>query len=126
MKKIYCLIIIILTLTSLYAQNLPTIDYNRWHYGAFVGINIMDFGIKANPSSEFQPEIRTFIPGFSVGLIGEMRLNNYFNLRLAPAFHMGQYNVVFDTINNVAKGVSNVTKDMQNAKFLFILLNIII
>ena len=97
MKKIYCLIITIVTLVSLQAQNLSTIDYNRWHYGAFVGMNMMDFGIKAVPSSECQPEIRTFIPGFSVGLIGEMRLNNYFNLRLAPAFHMGQYNVSFDT-----------------------------
>jgi hypothetical protein len=97
MKKIYCLIITIVTLVSLQAQNLATIDYNRWHYGAFVGMNMMDFGIKAMPNSEFRPEIRTFTPGFSVGLIGEMRLNNYFNLRLAPAFHMGQYNVSFDT-----------------------------
>ena len=48
MKKIYCLIIIILTLAPIQnidAQNLPTIDYKRWHYGAFVGINMMDFGI---------------------------------------------------------------------------------
>ncbi len=98
MKKIYSLIIIILTLTSIQnidAQNLPTIDYKRWHYGAFVGINMMDFGIKVNQESNLRPEIKTWIPGFCVGLIGEVRLNNYFNLRLAPAFHMGQYNVTF-------------------------------
>ena len=57
----------------------------------------MDFGIKDNIESNIRSEIKTWIPGFSVGLIGEMRLNNYFNLRLAPAFHMGQYNVSFDT-----------------------------
>ena len=98
MKKFYCLIIIIVTLASIqpiHAQNQPTIDYKRWHYGAFVGINIMDFGIKINQESNLRPEIKTWIPGFCVGLIGEMRLNNYFNLRLAPAFHMGQYNVTF-------------------------------
>jgi hypothetical protein len=100
MKKIYYLIITILTLilTPLQAQNLPTIDFKRWHYGAFVGVNVMDLGIKEAENTQLHPEIKTWIPGFSVGLIGEMRLNNYFGLRLAPAFHMGQYNVVFDTI----------------------------
>ena len=98
MRKIYCLIIIIVTFASIkpiYAQNLPTIDYNRWHYGAFIGVNIMDFGIKNNNESNLRSEIQTWIPGFSVGLIGEMSLNKYFSLRLAPAFHMGQYNVTF-------------------------------
>ena len=98
MKKFYCLIIIIVTFASItptHAQNQPTIDYNRWHYGAFIGVNTMDFGIKVNQESNLRPEIKTWIPGFCVGLIGEMRLNNYFNLRLAPAFHMGQYNVTF-------------------------------
>lgn len=98
MKKIYCLIIIILTFASIQninAQNQLTVDYKRWHYGAFVGMNMMDFGIKDNQESNLRAEIRTWIPGFTVGLIGEMRLNNYFNLRLAPAFHMGQYNVTF-------------------------------
>ena len=95
MKKFYCLIIIILMLAPLRAQNLPTIDYKRWHYGAFIGLNTMDFGIKDNIESNLRAEIKNWIPGFCVGLIGEMRLNNYFNLRFAPAFHMGQYNVTF-------------------------------
>lgn len=82
-------------LAPLRAQNLPTIDYKRWHYGAFIGLNTMDFGIKDNIESNLRAEIKNWIPGFCVGLIGEMRLNNYFNLRFAPAFHMGQYNVTF-------------------------------
>lgn len=98
MKKFYCLIITILTIASIqniHAQNLPTIDYKRWHYGAFVGLNVMDFGIKNNPESNLRAEIKNWIPGFSVGLIGEMTFNRFFSLRLAPAFHMGQYNVTF-------------------------------
>lgn len=98
MKKIYCLIIILLTTASIaniHAQNLPTIDYKRWHYGAFVGLNMMDFGIKNNYESDLRAEIKNWIPGFSVGLIGEMSFNRFFGLRLAPAFHMGQYNVTF-------------------------------
>ena len=86
MKKFYCLIITIVTLSTLQAQNLPSIDFKRWHYGAFVGFNLMDFGIKHNIESNLRGEIKNWIPGFSVGLIGEMRLNNYFGLRLAPAF----------------------------------------
>ncbi len=122
MKKIYCLIIIIFTLVSLQAQNLPTVDFKRWHYGAFIGLNIMDFGIKDNIESNLRSEINTWIPGFSVGLIGEMRLNNYFGLRLAPAFHMGQYNITFyeghtndnkfisDTIHGYTNTPSNIVR----------------
>ncbi len=110
MKKFYCLIITIVTLISIQntdAQNLPTIDYKRWHYGAFIGVNTMDFGIKDIPESNLRAEIKSWIPGFSVGLIGEMRLNNYFNLRLAPAFHMGQYNVTFFEGTNSSEGQFN-------------------
>ena len=116
MKKIFCLIIIIVTLIPIKAQNLPTIDYKRWHYGAFVGFNIMDFGIKENIESNLRPEIKTWIPGFSVGLIGEMRLNNYFNLRLAPAFHMGQYNITFNKghLNSENKFISDTIDGYKN------------
>ena len=116
MKKIYCLIITILTFASqqnIDAQNLYYIDYNRWHYGAFVGFNIMDFGLKDNPQSNLRAEIKNLIPGFSVGLIGEMRLNNYFRLRLAPAFHMGQYNITYyenKEIQNYSNTPSNIVR----------------
>ena len=119
MKKIYCLIITIVTLASIHninAQNLVTIDHNRWHYGAFVGLNTMDFGIKNNAESNLRAEIKTWIPGFCVGLIGEMRLNHYFNLRLAPAFHMGQYNVNFyeGTPNSNGTLQSNTSHGYKN------------
>lgn len=122
MKKFYCLIITIVTLSTLQAQNLPYIDFKRWHYGAFVGFNLMDFGIKHNIESNLRGEIKNWIPGFSVGLIGEMRLNNYFGLRLAPAFHMGQYNMTFyqgsvtngqfqsDTIHGYKNSPSNIVR----------------
>mgnify|MGYP003290839643 FL=1 len=126
MKKFYCLIITILTIASIqniHAQNLPTIDYKRWHYGAFVGLNVMDFGIKDNPESNLRAEIKNWIPGFSVGLIGEMAFNRFFSLRLAPAFHMGQYNVTFyegaitsdnqfksDTIHGYKNTPSNIVR----------------
>ena len=119
MKKFYYLIITILTIASIqniHAQNLPTIDYNRWHYGAFVGLNMMDFGIKDNPESNLRAEIKSWIPGFSVGLIGEMSFNRFFSLRLAPAFHMGQYNVTFFEGTNLPEGQfkSNTTHGYKN------------
>ena len=112
MKKIYCLIITIVTLIPLHAQNLLSVDYNRWHYGAFVGFNMMDFGIKDNPESNLRAEIKNLIPGFSVGLIGEVRLNNYFRLRLAPAFHMGQYNITYYENPTTIQGYSNTPSNM--------------
>ncbi len=40
-------------------------------------------------------EIPNYSPGFSVGIIGDMYLNPYFNLRLTPTIHFGDKEFVF-------------------------------
>lgn len=40
-------------------------------------------------------EIPTYSPGFSVGVIGDMYLNPYFNLRFIPTVHFGDKKFVF-------------------------------
>ena len=95
MKKIL-LIISILTCFNFVAksQNLPMADIRPYHFGFMLGINAMDFGIKPSmieiDGKVYKADVTTLIPGLSVGVIGDVRLGEYFNVRLIPALHLGE------------------------------------
>lgn len=99
MKKITT---IILLFSAIYcsAYNLPTIDYKKYHFGFSLGINVLDFGLdqsmKIAPDGNlYQGEVSTLMPGFNIGLIGDLRLNNYFNLRFTPTLMLGERTINF-------------------------------
>lgn len=96
MKRNACFIPLILLLLSVgttTAQNLPYADYKRIHFGFSLGINFLDFGVTpshiAIDGKTYEADVSSIIPGFSVALISDLRLNDYFNLRLNPALHFG-------------------------------------
>ena len=39
---------------------------------------------------EWYADVNNYNPGFTVGVLGELRLNNHFALRFAPTIHFGQ------------------------------------
>jgi len=63
----------------LYKENM---DKKRFTFGYTLGLNFYDFNFDYNEDlSDIQTE-KSF--GFNVGLVGDMRINDYFNLRLEP------------------------------------------
>jgi hypothetical protein len=70
------------------------VDIRPYHFGFFIGINAMDFGIK--PSMQqidgkvYQADVSSLMPGFTVGVIGDLRIGEYFNFRLTPALHLSE------------------------------------
>lgn len=82
-------------------QNRPYIDERRFHYGFLIGVHLQDMELKNNgyidPASgeQWYAEVDNYNPGFSVGVLGEMRLNKYLALRLVPTMHFGQKHVTF-------------------------------
>ena len=81
-------------------QNKPYIDYRFLHYGFFVGTHVQDMefinnGYVTETGEEWYADVANYTPGFSVGVLADMRLNNYFSLRLIPTMHFGQNNVTF-------------------------------
>ena len=70
------------------APNLPNYDYKRLHFGFILGINNADFASKAttnlNPFDSLRVIETTPSLGFDVGLIADLRLGEYFNLRFVP------------------------------------------
>lgn len=114
MKRFVIVIIIICAwVLSIQAQNdrrvqhKPYIDLRPMHFGIHVGLHLQDV--------EFEnvgPQIITdeegnvheelilcdadkWNPGFSVGVLAEMRLSDNFSLRIAPTMHFGAKHLTF-------------------------------
>lgn len=106
MKKVILSLLLFLLTVGLAAQtrklqNRPYIDERRFHYGFLIGVHLQDMELKNNgyidPASgeQWYAEVDNYNPGFSVGVLGEMRLSKYLALRLVPTMHFGQKHVTF-------------------------------
>ena len=80
---------------SAIAQNEYYGEDNRIHFGFSLGLNSMDFGItpslvQTNDGKMYQVDVSRLKPGFSVGVISDMQLSRYFNLRFTPTLHFAE------------------------------------
>lgn len=105
MRKVILFIAIICLVTSgagaqvERVKNQPYADMKLYHLGFHVGIHSQDLilthtGVTNNGETWFA-EIPSYSPGFSVGVIGDMYLNPYLNLRVIPSIHFGDKNFTF-------------------------------
>ena len=94
MKRILILCIIYLFSTSAEAQlftkervlNNENFDKPRLSYGYYLGINSYDFNIDYKSNLKDIQVIKS--TGFNVGLVGNIRINDFFDLRLEPGLVM--------------------------------------
>jgi len=82
-------------------KNQPYADMKLYHLGFHIGIHTQDLiltntGVTSNGQTLYA-EIPSYNPGFSVGVIGDMYLNPYFNLRVSPTLYFGDKSFVFRT-----------------------------
>ncbi len=86
-------------------QNKPYIDFRRLHYGFFIGMHVQDMefvnnGFVTENGETWYADIANYTPGFSVGVLADLRLNSYFSLRVIPTMHFGQNSVLFREYNS--------------------------
>ena len=74
--------------------NLENFDKVNVYWGYYLGFNSYGFKIdyKSLQSVDVQVESTT---GFTVGLVGDLRLHEYFNLRFEPGLYYAQRNLMF-------------------------------
>jgi len=109
MKKISVLFILLIVTQTASAQlfskekikNQENFDKDFLTWGYFIGFNSYDFKFEYEQDLK-DIEVQTNL-GFGVGLIGDMRINDYFNLRFEPGLYITQRNLLynqssFDTI----------------------------
>lgn len=103
MKKVFFFILLITAIKgqaqfgSMFGKdpiiNLENFDKQRVHWGYFLGFNSYDF--KFTYKTVGPDVLVKGTTGFNVGLVGNLRLNEYFNLRFEPGLYFNQRNLTF-------------------------------
>jgi Outer membrane protein beta-barrel domain len=115
MKKYICFILLFSTYLS-FAQggifgkdpiiNQENFDKQRIHFGFFLGFNSYDYKFDyLNVTKDI--EVKSTL-GFSVGLVGNLRLNKYFDLRFEPGFFAAQRNLTYPNITDAVDKLREV------------------
>ena len=111
-------------------QNKPYIDLRPMHFGISIGLNLQDIELQnvgpqlidglgegaATTERTVLVDADTWNPGFSVGVLADMRLHQHFALRIAPAMHFGSKHLVFRDLDDLNDGghPRESTQDMKN------------
>jgi len=82
-----------------YGQNVsmpnnPRYDDKKYHFGFMLGINSMNFAIKPvdnlHPLDSLYGVESTPELGFNIGIVSDLRLGRFFNLRFIPSLEFGE------------------------------------
>jgi len=103
MKKIIILILftqIALAQGGMFSKN-PIVNQENWnkqrtHWGYYLGFNNLDFKFDYLSVTE-DIEVKS-TTGFNVGLVGNLRLLEYFDLRFEPGLYITQRNLIYPNI----------------------------
>lgn len=82
------------------AVNQPFADQKLYHLGFLIGFNAPDLifshtGYVGDNGEAWFAEIPSYSVGFSVGIIGDRYINEYFNLRTSPTLNLGERRFIF-------------------------------
>ncbi len=145
--SIVVIIILFFSGTQSYSQvnkvpNLKLYDYELFHFGFILAVNQMNFVVKTKenlhqlyfkdkqlPQGDLpiypvdsamvfgiEPEPTM---GFSVGIVGDMRMGKYFNLRFVPTLAFGSRTLIYDLrLFKEGDTVPFVSKQKINSTFL--------
>lgn len=110
MRNYFLLIILLCTFTTSAQRgtgmfgsepliNLENFDKQRVHWGYFLGFNSYDFKFDyINDAPDVLVESTT---GFNVGLVGNLRLHEYVDLRFEPGLYYTQRNMRYQNLTNI-------------------------
>lgn len=102
--------------------NRPYADLKRLHLGFSVGLHFQDLLLNNNgfitaDGQTWYAEVPSHSPGFCVNVLADLRLSQYFNLRLSPGMYFGNKRVTFlDTTNG--------TEETQNIRSNYVVVPI--
>lgn len=103
MRNIFLILLLFFIVQTAEAQlfskerilNNENFDKPRWSWGYFLGFNSYDFKFDyINETGQPDIEVQTSA-GFNVGLIGNLRINDYFDLRLEPGLFYTERNLIY-------------------------------
>ena len=112
-------------------ENRPYTDLRPFHFGVLVGTHLQDIElnnvgpITYTDADGIEQEGYVTVDqdrwdaGFTVGVLGEFRLNTHFQLRVAPAMYFGTRHLTYHNMKEV-DGAGNAIEQMQEMKTAYI------
>ena len=106
-------------------ENRPYADLRTFHFGVVVGTHFQDLELtNAGPttyqdgegnvqSSNVTVDQDRWDAGFTVGVLGEFRLNTNFQLRIAPAMYFGTRHLTFKNLMSKDGSGNNITEKQE-------------
>ncbi|HRY33292.1 MAG TPA: porin family protein [Bacteroidales bacterium] len=80
-------------------ENLPKYDLAPYHFGFILGLNQMHFTVKNVKDFERQDSVYAVLAepemGFHIGIVSNLRLGDYWDLRFIPSLAFGERSMVF-------------------------------
>lgn len=123
LRVAFLLVLFFATTPQMQAQkrkvmNRPYIDQRRLHYGFLAGAHLQDIELVNNgfvdeAGNNWYADAPNYEPGFSVGVLAELKLNENLALRVIPSMHFGSKDVRF--VNKL-----NDERQLQNLKSTYI------
>ena len=81
------------------SQNLPRYDFQKIHFGFTLGINELNFNLLQNINVADNENLKTIHTkgqkGFNLGIVSNLRLGNYTDLRFVPALLFGERHIKY-------------------------------
>lgn len=81
-------------------RNLRLYDQRPIHFGFYVGVNVYDFQLRMNRDISAVPKFYSIeteaSPGYSVGIVSDLRLGHNLNLRFLPSFVNSERKLLID------------------------------
>ncbi|MDR1682251.1 MAG: PorT family protein [Candidatus Symbiothrix sp.] len=125
-NRVYILFFCVLLHVPLLAQkkkvqNQPYGDQKLYHFGISVGLNFQDLmltntGLLDPATGEtWFATLPDYQPGFSVGLLGDLYLNPYMNLRFTPMLHFGDKQFEFMNQDNDSRYTTTIRSNYLTA-----------
>ena len=104
-------------------MNRPYADLKRWHLGFSVGMHVEDLKFTHNgfitaDGQQWVAEVPGYDPGFCINVLADLRLHQYFNLRVSPGMYFGSKRVEMIDYNNTPGAIS--VKESQDIKSAYV------
>ena len=109
-------------------QNKPYIDLRPLHFGILIGLNMQDVEMQNIGPQEIEMPDGTKMPasvlcdadmwnpGFSVGVLADLRLSQHFSFRFSPAMHFGSKHLTYRNLLELNESglPTQTTQDLKN------------
>ena len=137
MKRILVALTLLASVLTIHAQerrvqNRPYTDLREFHFGVLVGTHLQDLelnnvGPQMVDLDDGNGVVQKIVSadqdrwdaGFTVGVLGELRLNSTFQLRMAPAMYFGTRHLTFRNITDL-NTQGEPTEQVQELKTAYV------